>query len=224
MTQGVVSGSVGASYGPYSVRAIFPRLLALLLFLIDLDAQYNARGSGLYNASRFSAAPSETSMMTSSNGGEKALPASSATVPLYMWDQTDPDLDDPLHNSDPKRDASSFTIFSARGWANVGFLVILLAGLITLFAGYPIIAATTGKGQGTLGGSNIGGTNSSGQVPSFPGMPTLIDDDTDESVYTRTGSDGKKYNLVFSDEFNTDGRTFWEGDDPFWEAMDFNYW
>lgn len=30
--------------------------------------------------------------------------------------------------------------------------------------------------------------------------------------------------LVFSDEFETDGRTFYPGDDPFWEAVDLHYW
>jgi hypothetical protein len=30
--------------------------------------------------------------------------------------------------------------------------------------------------------------------------------------------------LVFSDEFNTDGRTFYPGDDPYWEAEDLHYW
>jgi len=34
------------------------------------------------------------------------------------------------------------------------------------------------------------------------------------SAYTRQGFDGEEYELVFSDEFNTDGRTFWPGDDP----------
>ena len=31
------------------------------------------------------------------------------------------------------------------------------------------------------------------------------------------------YELVFSDEFNKDGRTFYPGDDPFWEAVDLWY-
>ena len=30
--------------------------------------------------------------------------------------------------------------------------------------------------------------------------------------------------LIFSDEFNTDGRTFYPGDDPYWEAADLHYW
>ena len=43
-------------------------------------------------------------------------------------------------------------------------------------------------------------TNSSGQVPSIPGLPGLIDSDTPSSAYTRTGFDGQEYKLVFSDE------------------------
>jgi beta-glucanase (GH16 family) len=33
-----------------------------------------------------------------------------------------------------------------------------------------------------------------------------------------------EWTLVFSDEFNTDGRTFYAGDDPYWEAVDLHYW
>jgi beta-glucanase (GH16 family) len=46
-------------------------------------------------------------------------------------------------------------------------------------------------------------------------MPQLVDSETPHNARTRTGFDGQKYNLVFSDEFNTDGRTFWPGDGPF---------
>ena len=106
---------------------------------------------------------------------------------------------------------------------NVSALFILVAGLLMLFAGYPIIIwARQPKSIGH--GFNLGGTNGTGQVPDLPNMPKLIDDDTPPDVRTRTGSDGKTYNLVFSDEFSQDGRTFWPDDDPFWEAMDFHYW
>ena len=37
------------------------------------------------------------------------------------------------------------------------------------------------------------------------------------------GFDGEQYELVFSDDFNVDGRTFYLGDDPFWEAVDIWY-
>lgn len=63
---------------------------------------------------------------------------------------------------------------------------------------------------------SLGGINGSGQVPDIPNLPQLIDRDTPENVKSRTGFDGKAYNLIFSDEFEQEGRTFWPGDDPFW--------
>ena len=54
----------------------------------------------------------------------------------------------------------------------------------------------------------------------------LIDTDTPPEVYTKTSwEDGKtQMRLVFSDEFNIDGRSFYPGDDPYWEAVDLFYW
>ena len=40
---------------------------------------------------------------------------------------------------------------------------------------------------------------------------------------TWTSWDNVEYELVFSDEFNQEGRTFYPGDDPYWEAMDLWY-
>lgn len=40
---------------------------------------------------------------------------------------------------------------------------------------------------------------------------------------TRKSYDGSTQKLVFSDEFNTDGRTFYDGDDPFFQAVDIWY-
>ena len=161
---------------------------------------------------------------------EKPLgpPQQTTTVgaPAYLWDTRDPDLDDALHNPDPRQNAvqdSEWTLWSARGWANYFTLFAILFGLIILFAGYPIIAhyRLVKLEQGSA--FNIGGINLTGQVPDLK-IPFRIDKDTPDDVYTRTGFDGNKYNLVFSDEFNVDGRTFWPGDDPFWEAVDFHYW
>ncbi|EPQ55923.1 beta-glucan synthesis-associated [Gloeophyllum trabeum ATCC 11539] len=53
----------------------------------------------------------------------------------------------------------------------------------------------------------------------------LIDLDTPKESYTKTAlRDGSEWTLVFSDEFNVDGRTFFPGDDPYWEAVDLHYW
>lgn len=52
---------------------------------------------------------------------------------------------------------------------------------------------------------------------------SLIDPETPESVMSRKSHDGKKQVLVFSDEFNTDGRTFYDGDDPYFQGVDIWY-
>lgn len=51
----------------------------------------------------------------------------------------------------------------------------------------------------------------------------LIDPDTPDSVKSRKDIHGNTQQLVFSDEFNTDGRTFYDADDPYFQAMDIWY-
>ena len=69
----------------------------------------------------------------------------------------------------------------------------------------------------------------------------LIDPDTPQSAMTKTAVDGTKLQLMvmkfppsshlrfvlsipqFSDEFNTDGRTFYPNDDPFFTGVDLWY-
>ncbi|KNZ80895.1 Beta-glucan synthesis-associated protein SKN1 [Termitomyces sp. J132] len=198
---GVASGAIGGGYGPYSYHPD------------------NGRDAGVYNGTRFSSTPSEQSALPS----EKPPVQNTSTVPQYLWDK-DPDLDDALHNPEIHGlDDISFTIFSLRGWLNASALIILIVGLITLFAGFPVIYHYTHQ-TSSRPGFNLGGINGTGQIPVLQGMPKLIDAETPDSALTRVGSDGKKYNLVFSDEFNTDGRSFYPGDDPFWEAVDLHYW
>jgi beta-glucanase (GH16 family) len=63
------------------------------------------------------------------------------------------------------------------------------------------------------------------QLPEFPGRQSPIDIDTLDWAQTTTPLfTGKQLQLVFSDEFNTDGRTFHPGDDPHWEAVDLHCW
>jgi len=62
------------------------------------------------------------------------------------------------------------------------------------------------------------------QVPSI-GNFGLIDLETPEDAHFRDSRrDGSRWQLVFSDEFNTEGRSFYPGDDPYWEAADLHYW
>lgn len=151
-----------------------------------------------------------------------------STAPKYVtpiW--SDMNEVDTLHDPDPIRDKqldNECDPCSGRGWGNVIVILLLCFGLITLFAGYPILTWYTRTHSRIILGYNLGGINGSGQVPSLPNIPGLIDPDTPSGVKTRKGYDGQQYTLVFSDEFNRDGRTFWPGDDPWWEAVDLNYW
>ena len=102
---------------------------------------------------------------------------------------------------------------------------IVIAGMITLFLGYPVIRFS-GLARDNKGGYNLGGTNASGQVPGMGNMRfSLIDPDTPQDVLTKTSVDGsQELQLVFSDEFNVDGRSFYPGNDPFWTAVDLWPW
>jgi beta-glucanase (GH16 family) len=103
-------------------------------------------------------------------------------------------------------------------------MFIMIVVLVTLFAAYPIISELTTKTLSTAGGFNLGGVNATGQLPDLNQF-RLIDADTPESAYThKSFEDGSEWQLVFSDEFNRPGRTFYEGDDPYWSAVDLHYW
>ncbi|PPQ65528.1 hypothetical protein CVT26_000485 [Gymnopilus dilepis] len=136
--------------------------------------------------------------------------------------------DDYLHNPDPLRDRKvdkGGHIFTSRGIANLGCLFIISAGCLMLFAGFPILSHFLTHKQTTQGGFNLGGINATGQVPKFPTNFAVVDVDTPTEALTKTSfMTGEEWQLVFSDEFNVDGRTFYPGDDPFWEAVDLHYW
>ncbi|KIY72459.1 glycoside hydrolase family 16 protein [Cylindrobasidium torrendii FP15055 ss-10] len=135
--------------------------------------------------------------------------------------------DDWLHNPDPRRDQdqdAGGSIFTARGAANLGCMFVLGTGLVALFAGYPIANHFVAQVKSNNGGFNLGGINATGQIPDI-GNFGLIDQDTPKDVYTKVSYDtGEEMQLVFSDEFNIDGRTFYPGEDPYWEAVDMHYW
>ncbi|EJU00032.1 glycoside hydrolase family 16 protein [Dacryopinax primogenitus] len=138
------------------------------------------------------------------------------------------EADDFLHTPDPKRDYNKDrggNIFTLRGLENVGCVIILIVGLIVLFAGFPIISFVQQHTQATNGGYNIGGINSTGQVPQLISNVGVIDVATPQTAMTHNGlMDGSEYDLVFSDEFEVDGRSFYPGDDPYWEAVNLHYW
>ncbi|KAF9485084.1 glucosidase [Pholiota conissans] len=156
-----------------------------------------------------------------------SLPPSPASwgMPLTMNTR---EPDDSLHNPDPQRDRKTDgggSIFTFRGLGNLGCLAILCLGTIMLFAGYPIIQHYTSMQLSNQGGFNLGGINATGQIPDLPGNYGLVDKDTPLDAHTlKSYHNDDELVLVFSDEFNAEGRTFYPGDDPFWEGVDLHYW
>lgn len=149
----------------------------------------------------------------------------------YSWDimEGKDEPDDELHDPDAYHEPQIGCCggsFNKRGILNVGALVLLVVLLLLLFAGFPVVAYYSRLGDSKKGGYNLGGVNASGQIAFIPGMrSSLIDIDTPRDAYTTQSPDGTRtMKLVFSDEFNTEHRSFFPGDDPFWEASDLHYW
>ncbi|KAK7462915.1 hypothetical protein VKT23_007495 [Stygiomarasmius scandens] len=183
-------------------------------------------GSGSFSSPYGSFPDSDARRLSSRSASGSVAEKYSLAADPRMWGYSvspdSQDDDDWLHNPDPKRDkANDFgsSLFTVRGCTNIGCLLVLGIALLGLFAGYPVATYFTRSLMSTNGGFNLGGTNASGQVPSI-GNFGLIDLDTPEDVYSITSyTDGSTtMQLVFSDEFNEDGRSFYPGDDPFWEA------
>lgn len=147
-----------------------------------------------------------------------------------LWNEKNVEADDFLHDPRTLQTARSDRWWhfptSGRGLANAIGIGILLGGILALFMGWPVHTYVSSQKGGNLWGWGLGATNSSGQVPNIANFPSLVDVDTPDEIKNgiRKGFNGRDYELVFSDEFNRDGRTFWPGDDPYWEAVDLHYW
>ncbi|KAF9893764.1 hypothetical protein FE257_009934 [Aspergillus nanangensis] len=136
----------------------------------------------------------------------------------------DVEKDDYMHNPDATDRDKKCDIWNRRGLINVGGLIFLTLGFLTLFIGYPIITAMQGRHHkpkcdaGDTLCLDVGKRTLLSNVRSG-----LIDPDTPKSAMTKTAADGKEWKLVFSDEFSTPGRTFYDGDDPFFQGVDLWY-
>ncbi|RMZ76814.1 hypothetical protein DV738_g4668, partial [Chaetothyriales sp. CBS 135597] len=123
----------------------------------------------------------------------------------------DVEKDDYLHNPDPGGEPRDCDVLNRRGFINLGGLALLTIGILK----YTITPDPCRGNPLCL---------DNGKVPLLKNVRTsLIDPDTPSSAKTKTDFHGNTWNLVFSDEFSTPGRTFYDGDDPYWEAMDIWY-
>lgn len=183
-------------------------------------------------ATRNGSSPSGSAESSSSvSGKSRGMMVTQAMTWLYDYDGGEEE-DDWLHNPGkhvdaPPHSARHSWFCSRRGIVNVGTLLLLLAAVLMLFAGYPLLSVLyLAPKFKTHTGFALGGANGTGQVPAMdPNFAQLIDKDTPQQDFAWTNPlDSSHYHLVFSDEFEQEGRTFWPGDDPFWEAVDLHYW
>ncbi|KAF3402298.1 Beta-glucan synthesis-associated protein [Talaromyces pinophilus] len=136
----------------------------------------------------------------------------------------DVEKDDDLHNPDPADRERDCDICNTRGLVNVGGLALLVTGIVALFIIYPVTTFVDGVIQGARDPCTLDPMCISMTRPLLKNIRTgLIDPTTPKSAMTKTAADGTEWQLVFSDEFNTPGRTFYEGDDPFFQGVDLWY-
>ncbi|KAL4876052.1 beta-1,6 glucan synthetase [Aspergillus karnatakaensis] len=185
---------------------------------------YDTKGGYLYSQSRVtSRAESDGDDVNTQTVTEKynIMP----TDGLLLFPE-DVEKDDYLHNPDPSDRERECDIWNRRGMINVGGLILLTIGFLVLFIGYPVVTAMKGLEKPHHTNCVPGDTLclDVGDRPLLFNLRRgLIDPDTPESAHSMKAEDGKELQLVFSDEFNTPGRTFYDGDDPYYQAVDIWY-
>ncbi|MCJ1340753.1 hypothetical protein MMC09_006049 [Bachmanniomyces sp. S44760] len=160
--------------------------------------------------------------------------------PMYIDEK---ESDDELHTPHPDDDVRLKVKFREHFHRNqlctlIG-MVMMIVGLIIVFVVVPILSFSgainwtrfnetpldqmPGEQSYVVNPSEWDYVNSK-KYPHFENMRLgLIDPTTPSSAMTKTGLHGDNLQLVFSDEFNTQNRSFYPGDDPFWTAQDLWY-
>lgn len=150
-----------------------------------------------------------------------------SAFPLHIDEK---EADDYLHNPDPVVDAEydknrfmyDLKAMDRRSfWGLMGFLIFAI-GVIMVFVVLPVLTY-----------SNVGNNPvvpelyeilTNYKYPLSAAIRTsLVDPDTPTDAYYKTSQYGQNWTLTFSDEFNAEGRTFYSGDDQFFEAADLHY-
>ena len=174
----------------------------------------------------YSGTAADTSMVSLADMSSEhtALPADYRTLALVNhsmidWVDADKDWDD-------KR-MSKMSYFSWRACTNVSMLLILALSVLMLFLGYPVLHTYTI--QAIHESNHFGNVSPNSSIPTTFNATNLrqglIDPDTPPDKYERINIRNQKtMKLVFSDDFNTPGRSFYPGEDPFWQAEDLHYW
>ncbi|KAI5948979.1 SKN1 [Candida theae] len=142
-------------------------------------------------------------------------------------DEKEPD--DYLHNPDPVLDANynrnrflyDLKHMDRRSFNGLVALLVLMLATFGVFIVLPVLTFATSHSKFV---PQVYELLSYYEYPMLSAIrQDLIDPDTPAEALTNVGQDGRTWKLVFSDEFNAEGRTFYDGDDQFFTAPDFHY-
>ena len=155
------------------------------------------------------------------------------TFPMY-WDEkeADDEMHLPMIDDDKKLKATWRDHFTRENVVSTFGMAFMILGLLTVFVVLPVLSFNgfnlvdyyyDSQGGPVIGSSTqeAWATVNNRTYSLMKNVRTgLIDPDTPQSAMTRTAIDGTPMNLVFSDEFNAQNRTFYPGDDPYFYAWE----
>lgn len=147
----------------------------------------------------------------------------------FPLDISEKEPDDYLHNPDPIQDAEYGKHRAIYDFKNMdrrlagglfGFIFLLLAAV----AVFVLVPVFTYSGVTLHPAPEVHTILTHYQYPLVGAIrSSLVDPDTPDDAMLIKARDGSDWTLVFSDEFNAEGRTFYPGDDQFFYAPDFHY-
>ena len=171
---------------------------------------------------------SATDLMIYENG--EFSPFGGYPASLFPLSIDEKESDDYLHNPDPVQDAEydknrflyDLKTMDKKSLSGLIAFILMFLIAIAIFIILPVFTYT---------GYNPKAKNYENYevltqylYPMLSAIRTsLIDPDTPEEAMVWKSKNGEEWPLVFSDEFNAEGRTFYEGDDQFFTAPDLHY-
>jgi beta-glucanase (GH16 family) len=215
-----LDGRVGPSeYDRFPSRIGSRAVLSSSLSLMG----YRARGGALPGGAGGppdADAPADPFHDFSPFGGYPAL-----LFPLHI-DEQEPD--DYLHNPDPIADAEydrnrflyDLKTLDRRLLGGLVGVVCLVAAAMLVFVMLPVLTYSNVTHPPL---TELYEVLTAYKYPLLSALRPLVDPDTPQSARLHTSRSGAAWPLVFSDEFAAEGRTFYDGDDQFWQAVDLWY-
>ncbi|KAJ7114369.1 beta-glucan synthesis-associated [Mycena epipterygia] len=139
---------------------------------------------------------------------------------------TKPEADDFLHDPRSENKGRVAKGLGRHRLMKIGCIVLVILLIVGGSIAYPLARHFMNKNKDSTDASASSAlNNNNANLPNISSW-SLIDLATPQDAYTIPSyhDPSKSMKLVFSDEFETDGRSFYPGDDPYWEAANLHYW